>query len=157
MKKEKKPFMKPIIQQPKPHSTKVAQVNKIPRRPDGVNSTVGRVIENMSTFVRPTVTKPIFVSPTVKPIVVKPVVDKQEFRKPIGIRFEASKPGFVQAGVRMNGGFQPSAVNPKEGFKDNSCVEVKLSKPQRRRRNKQLKKLLESEQTNSFFKTSCFN
>ncbi|KAI3810948.1 hypothetical protein L1987_20633 [Smallanthus sonchifolius] len=77
----------------------------------------------MSTFVRPTVTKPIFVSPTVKPIVVKPVVDKQEFRKPIGIRFEASKPGFVQPGVRMNGGFQPSAVNPKEGFKDNSCVE----------------------------------
>ncbi|KAI3784508.1 hypothetical protein L1987_43607 [Smallanthus sonchifolius] len=115
-------------------------VVKILRRPDKVKPTVGRFVENKSTvvhkssFVRPNVPKPTFVRPS-KPAFVKLLVAKQDMRKHVGVGSDVGKPGFVQPGVRKQVGFTPAEVKPKVGFKDNSHVETKLSKPQRRRRN----------------------
>ncbi|KAI3762425.1 hypothetical protein L1987_52855 [Smallanthus sonchifolius] len=94
---------------------------------------------------RPNVGKPT--SDVVKKVPLRQSVPTQSFVKSTEFKQydkHVSKPVFVHTGVRNAADFQRHFEIPHVGITKGSQSEVKLSRPQRRRRKRKLKKLLET-------------
>ncbi|KAI3712382.1 hypothetical protein L1987_70936 [Smallanthus sonchifolius] len=106
---------------------------------------------------RPNVGKPT--SGFVKKVILRQSVPTQSFAKSSGIKqndTHFSKPVVGHTGVRNVTAFQKHSEIPRVGITKDSKPEVKLSRPQRRRCNRKLKKLLETSEFDNHKSNNVF-